>query len=94
MEAARGRREAEHLELTSGEGLELVPLMKSQSTGRPGKDPATGYMMSHGLNSTDVTRKAAQAPGALDGGHKRKYFDSLSEQVSGDRPASSLCLTS
>jgi len=40
MEEARGRREVEHLELTSGEGLELVPLMKN--LGRPLKDPATG----------------------------------------------------
>ena len=40
MEEARGRREVEHLELTSGEGLELVPLMKN--LGRPLKDPTTG----------------------------------------------------
>ena len=43
MEEARGRRELEHLELTSGEGLELVPLMKN--LGHPSRDPNTGYLM-------------------------------------------------
>ena len=43
MEEARGRREMEHLELTSGEGLELVPLMKNLT--HPLKDPATGYLI-------------------------------------------------
>ena len=32
MEEVRERREAEHLNLTSSEGLELVPLMKNQVT--------------------------------------------------------------
>ena len=41
MEEARGRRELEHLELTSGEGLELVPLIKNMT--HTLKDPATGY---------------------------------------------------
>ena len=58
IDEIRERRELEHQELSSSEGLELVPLMKSQSTGRPQKDPSTGYMMSHGLSSTDVTRLA------------------------------------
>ena len=39
-------------------GCELVPLMKEKHTGKPHKDPATGYMMSHGLSSTDVTKLA------------------------------------
>ena len=42
MEEARGRRELEHLEITSGEGLELVPLIKNLT--HPLKDPATGYL--------------------------------------------------
>ena len=32
--------------------------MKEKHTGKPHKDPATGYMMSHGLSSTDVTKLA------------------------------------
>ena len=32
MEEVRERREAEHLNLTSSDGLELVPLMKNQVT--------------------------------------------------------------
>ena len=43
MEEARNRKELEHLELTSGEGLELVPLMKNLT--HPLKDPATGYFI-------------------------------------------------
>ena len=43
MEEARGRRELEHLELTSGEGLELVPIIKNLT--HPLKDPATGYLV-------------------------------------------------
>ena len=39
-------------------GVELVPLLKEMSTGKPRKDPATGYMMSHSLSSTDVTKSA------------------------------------
>ena len=58
IDEIRERREAEHQDNNSSEGLELVPLMKNQITGRPAKDPATGYMMSHGLSSTDVTRMA------------------------------------
>ena len=34
MATARDRKEAEHQDMTSSEGLELVPLMKSQATGR------------------------------------------------------------
>ena len=43
----------------SVEGLELAPLMSRQVTGRPRRDPETGYMMDHGLSSTDITRHAA-----------------------------------
>ena len=38
-------------------GVELVPLLKDKSTGKPRKDPNTGYMMSHALPTTDVTRQ-------------------------------------
>ena len=41
MEEARSRKEPEHLELTSGEGLELVPLLKNLR--REVKNPVTGY---------------------------------------------------
>ena len=42
-------------------GTELAPLMKSATTGKPRKDPDTGYMMAHNLPSTDVTRLAVNA---------------------------------
>ena len=35
-------------------------LLKQQKTGNPRKDPNTGYMMSHSLTSTDVTRAQDQ----------------------------------
>ena len=82
----RERREVEQAEHNSSEGLELVPLMKSQSTGRPAKDPATGYMMSHGLSSTDVTRLADKMGSnqyAARNDNKQRYVDSLSHQVRG-----------
>ena len=41
------------------EGLELAPLMSRQVTGRPRRDPETGYMMDHGFSSTDITKHAA-----------------------------------
>ena len=86
IDEIRERREAEHQDNNSSEGLELVPLMKNQSTGRPAKDPATGYMMSHGLSSTDVTRmadkKGANQYAAARNDNKQRYVDSLSHQVS------------
>lgn len=39
-------------------GCELVPLMKAQATGKPRKDPSTGYLLNHSLPSTDVTKIA------------------------------------
>ena len=75
----------EHADLTSGEGIELVPLMKEKYTGKPHKDPSTGYMMSHGLSSTDVTRmadkKGANAYASSRNENKQRYVDSLSHQV-------------
>ena len=86
IDEIRERREAEHQDNNSSEGLELVPLMKNQITGRPAKDPATGYMMSHGLSSTDVTRmadkKGANQYAASRNDNKQRYVDSLSHQVS------------
>ena len=84
IDEIRERREVEQQEHNSSEGLELVPLMKSQSTGRPAKDPATGYMMSHGLSSTDVTRLADKMGSnqyAARNDNKQRYVDSLSHQV-------------
>ncbi len=37
-------------------GVELVPLLKEKPTGKPRKDPSTGYLMNHSLPSTDVTK--------------------------------------
>ena len=37
-------------------GVELVPLLKQHNTGKPNKDPSTGYMLRHSLSTTDVTR--------------------------------------
>ena len=54
------KRVEAHQEMTDDQGLELAPLMKNQTTGRPRKDPATGYMMDHSLNSTDITKHASQ----------------------------------
>lgn len=39
-------------------GVELVPLLKEKQTGKPRKDPQTGYLMNHALPSTDVTKIA------------------------------------
>ena len=53
------KKEMEHLDRKSAYGVELVPLMMQSYTGKPRIDPNTGYMMSHSLSSTDVTRRAA-----------------------------------
>ena len=58
MSEAEQRRVAEHRELVREEGTELAPLMKKAVTGKPRKDPATGYMTGNNLPSTDVTRLA------------------------------------
>lgn len=60
MDEIQIRKHLEHDELRSDVGVELVPLLKQQPTGNPRKDPNTGYMMSHSLSTTDVTR--AQIP--------------------------------
>jgi hypothetical protein len=56
------QKEMQHLDRQSAYGVELVPLMMNQYTGKPRIDPQTGYMMSHSLSSTDVTRRSAAVP--------------------------------
>ena len=46
--------------LISQVGTELAPLLKHAVTGKPRKDPDTGYMMNHSLGTTDVTRMAVK----------------------------------
>ena len=46
-------------DITSDVGLELAPLMKQAVTGKPRKDPATGYMLDAKLQSSDITKHAS-----------------------------------
>ena len=39
-------------------GIELAPLIMDKVTGKPKRDPSTGYMMNHSLGTTDVTQLA------------------------------------
>ena len=39
-------------------GIELAPLIMDKVTGKPKRDPSTGYMMNHSLGTTDVTQMA------------------------------------
>jgi len=87
IEDIKVKKEIEHQDINSGIGCELVPLMKDKQTGKPHKDPATGYMMSHGLSSTDVTKLADKKGSqflSTRSGHddKRRYWDTLNSQVS------------
>ena len=59
------KKEVEHLDRKSAVGIELVPLMMQSYTGKPRIDPQTGYMMSHSLSSTDVTRRATANPSGI-----------------------------
>ena len=61
--------------------------MKDFHTGKPHKDPSTGYMMSHGLSSTDVTKLADKRGGGLlstrsQHDDKKRYWDTLNTQIS------------
>ena len=47
--------------------------------GKPHKDPSTGYMMSHGLSSTDVTRLADKAGYVVTKSIQFPHFDNLVE---------------
>ena len=60
MTELQKKRMTEHSEMMSEVGTELAPLLSSAITGKPRKDPATGYMMNHSLPTTDVTRLAIQ----------------------------------
>ena len=76
MSSLARRRQSEHREIMSevqltmpnidGKleisqvGTELAPLLKHAVTGKPRKDPDTGYMMNHSLGTTDVTRMAVK----------------------------------
>lgn len=61
MSEAQRRRLAENRDINSDVGLELAPLLLAQPTGKPRRDPSTGYLMSHSLSTTDVTQLASQA---------------------------------
>ena len=37
-------------------GIELAPLIMDKVTGKPKRDPSTGYMMNHRLGTTDVNQ--------------------------------------
>jgi len=77
------KRVEQHQEMTDDQGLELAPLMKNQTTGRPRKDPSTGYMMDHSLNSTDITKHASQkGPQPWHSAeNKHQYWEQLTGQV-------------
>merc|ERR1712131_250181 len=60
MSEAEKRRSKEHQEINSEVGIELAPLIMDKVTGKPKKDPSTGYMMNHSLGTTDVTRLAVK----------------------------------
>merc|ERR1711962_1303844 len=77
------KREEAHADLTDNHGLELAPLMKNQITGRPRKDPTTGYMLDHSLNSTDITKHASQkGPQPWHSAeNKTQYWEQLTGQV-------------
>ena len=47
MSEAEKRRNKENKEINSEVGIELAPLMVDKVTGRPRRDPSTGYMMNH-----------------------------------------------
>ena len=58
MSEAEKRRNMEHREINSDVGIELAPLIMDKFTGKPKRDPSTGYMMNHSLSTTDVTQQA------------------------------------
>ena len=54
--------------------------MKQSQAGRPRKDPSTGYMLSHSLSTTDVTK--AQVPGNV---HRYGTFSYYNYEVIVDK---------
>ncbi|TRY68296.1 hypothetical protein TCAL_07196 [Tigriopus californicus] len=87
IEEVRQRRDEEHQEINNNVGVELVPLLKEKATGKPRKDPTTGYLMNHGFPSTDVTQliDSKNRPDLMNSNRnleeKRQYFDTLHTQV-------------
>ncbi|XP_059098913.1 uncharacterized protein LOC131893000 isoform X2 [Tigriopus californicus] len=86
IEEVRQRRDEEHQEINNNVGVELVPLLKEKATGKPRKDPTTGYLMNHGFPSTDVTQLIdSKKPDLMNSNRnleeKRQYFDTLHTQV-------------
>ena len=62
--------------------------MKEKPTGKPRKDPATGYMLNHSLPSSDVTRaqdptrsELPAYPRTTQSDEKKLYFAELANQV-------------
>ena len=60
MSELQRKRMTDHREMMSEVGTELAPLLSVHVTGKPRKDPDTGYMMNHSLSTTDVTRLAVK----------------------------------
>ena len=85
MSEAEKRRNKETKEINSEVGIELAPLMVDKVTGRPKRDPSTGYMMNHSLGTTDVTQLATvQASGPQpwsDVESKQLYWEQLTGQA-------------
>jgi len=83
MSEIEAKRINEHRDITSEVGCELAPLMKNQTTGKPKKDPSTGYMMNHSLSSTDITKHAdMKGPQPWhSAGNKQQYWETLTGQV-------------
>jgi len=83
MSQIEAMRVQEHRNMTSDVGCELAPLMSNMETGKPRKDPSTGYMMNHSLSSTDIT-KHADMKGSQpwhSSANKQQYWETLTGQV-------------
>lgn len=88
MDEVMQRKYAEYDDLRSNVGVELVPLLKDKQTGKPRKDPTTGYMLSHNLPTTDVTKaqdpKRSELPAyprMSPSDDKKYYYGELANQV-------------
>jgi len=83
MSEAEKRRTDEHKNINSEIGIELAPLIMDKVTGKPKRDPSTGYMMNHSLSTTDVTQLAInKSPQPWhDVESKQLYWEQLTGQV-------------
>merc|ERR1719412_2994559 len=88
MEEVQQRKYVEYDDIRSNVGVELVPLLKEKPTGKPRKDPETGYMMSHSLGCTDVTKakdpKRSELPAYPRRSpfeEKKSYYGELAQQI-------------